>query len=65
MVSSQEAWRFWVAKINREGFMEDFRFETNQILRRQKSIPNKECRETIDSLLKNKILNEQKSVNKS
>lgn len=35
------------------------------MLRREESIPSKGCRETIDSLLENKILNEQKSVNNS
>lgn len=45
--------------------MEEFRFETSQILRREESIPSKGCRETIDSSLKIKILNEHKSVNKS
>lgn len=45
--------------------MEEFRSETSQILRREASIPSKGYRETIDSLLKNKILNEQKSVLKS
>lgn len=61
MVSIPGPQSFWVAKINREGFIE-FRFETSQMLRREES---KGCRETIDSLLQNKILNEQKSVNNS
>lgn len=65
MVSSQETGRFWGAKINREGFVEDFRCETSQILRREKSIPMKERRDTTDALLKSKILSEQTSINKS
>lgn len=62
MVSSPGSGGSGEPKINREGFVEDFRVETSQIFRREKSIPSKEHRDTINSLLKDKISNEQVSV---
>lgn len=59
----QETWRTWAVKINREGFMR-VQIWDKPDLRREESIPSKEHTKRIDSWLRNKILNVQKSIHR-